>query len=107
MYESIPKILSVAINPRTGDVFKPGDAIYKGELLGYTGRTGNAYNVTNKHLHLVYKVKNSNGVYVFANPEKIINGSVNWKDGDPSSKRIIGGKIVGVECNTEEKVNIL
>lgn len=97
----------VAINPRTGDVFKPGDAIYKGELLGYTGRTGNAYNVTNKHLHLVYKVKNSNGVYVFANPEKIINGSVNWKDGDPSSKKIIGGKIVGVECDTEEKVNIL
>lgn len=97
----------VAINPRTGDVFKPGDAIYKGELLGYTGRTGNAYNVTNKHLHLVYKVKNSNGVYMFANPEKIINGSVNWKDGDPSTKIIIGGKIVGVECDTEDKVNIL
>lgn len=77
----------VAINPRTGKMFKPGDAIYRGELLGYTGRTGNAYNVTNKHLHLLYKVKNSNGVYVFANPEKIINGSVDWKDGDPSTKK--------------------
>lgn len=97
----------VAINPRTGKMFKPGDAIYRGELLGYTGRTGNAYNVTNKHLHLLYKVKNSNGVYVFANPEKIINGSVDRKDGDPSTKKIIGGKIVGVECDTEEKVNIL
>lgn len=97
----------VAINPRTGKMFKPGDAIYRGELLGYTGRTGNAYNVTNKHLHLLYKVKNSNGVYVFANTEKIINGSVDWKDGDPSTKKIIGGKIVGVECDTEEKVNIL
>lgn len=97
----------VAINPRTGKMFKPGDAIYRGELLGYTGRTGNAYNVTNKHLHLLYKVKNSNGVYVFANPEKIINGSVDWKDGDPSTKKIIGGKIVDVECDTEEKVNIL
>ena len=97
----------VAINPRTGKMFKPGDAIYRGELLGYTGRTGHAYNVTNKHLHLLYKVKNSNGVYVFANPEKIINGSVDWKDGDPSTKKIIGGKIVGVECDTEEKVNIL
>ena len=30
MYESIPKILPVAINPRTGDVFKPGDMIYRG-----------------------------------------------------------------------------
>ena len=97
----------VAINPRTGKMFKPGDAIYRGELLGYTGRTGNAYNVTNKHLHLLYKVKNSNGVYVYANPEEIINGFVNWKDGDPSTKKIIGGKIVGVECDTEEKVNIL
>lgn len=97
----------VAINPRTREMFKPGDMIYRGELLGYTGRTGNAYNVTNKHLHFVYMVKNSNGGYVYANPEEIINGSVNWKDGDPSTKKIIGGKIVGVECDTEEKVNIL
>lgn len=97
----------VAINPRTREMFKPGDMIYRGELLGYTGRTGNAYNVTNKHLHFVYMVKNSNGGYVYANPEEIINGSVNWKDGDPSTKNIIGGKIVGVECDTEEKVNIL
>ncbi len=97
----------LAINPRTGEVFKPGDVIYRGELLGYTGRTGNAYYVTNKHLHLVYMVKNSSGGYVFANPEEIINGSVNWKDGDPSTKRIIGGKIIGVECDTEDKVNIL
>ena len=97
----------LAINPRTGEVFKPGDVIYRGELLGYTGRTGNAYDVTNKHLHLVYMVKNSSGGYVFANPEEIINGSVNWKDGDPSTKRIIGGKIIGVECDTEDKVNIL
>lgn len=97
----------VAINPRTGETFKPGDVIYRGELLGYTGRTGNAYDVTNKHLHLVYMVKNSSGGYVFANPEDIINGSVNWKDGDPSTKRIIGGKIIGVECDTEDKVNIL
>lgn len=97
----------VAINPRTRKMFKPGDMIYRGELLGYTGRTGNAYNVTNKHLHFVYMVKNSNGGYVYANPEEIINGFVNWKDGDPSTKKIIGGKIIGVECDTEEKVNIL
>ena len=64
-------------------------------------------NVANKHLHLVYKVKDSNGVYVFANPEEVINGSVNWEGGDPSTRKIIGGKIVGVECDTEDKVNIL
>lgn len=97
----------VAINPRTREMFKPGDMIYRGELLGYTGRTGNAYNVTNKHLHFVYMVKNSNGGYVYANPEEIINGFVNWKDGDPSTKIIVDGQIISVECDTEEKVNIL
>lgn len=97
----------IAINPRTGEMFKPGDMIYRGELLGYTGRTGNAYDVANKHLHLVYMVKNSNGVYVFANPEEIINGSVNWKDGDPSTKIIVDGRIIDVKCDTEDKVNIL
>ena len=35
----------VAINPRTGETFKPGDVIYRGELLGYTGRTGNAFGI--------------------------------------------------------------
>ena len=42
-----------------------------------------------------------------ANPEEIINGSVNWKDGDPSTKRILGGSIIEIECDTEEKRNIL
>ncbi|HBH08450.1 MAG TPA: hypothetical protein DDX40_03500 [Rikenellaceae bacterium] len=97
----------LAVNPRTGQVYKPGDKIYRGELLGYTGRTGNAYNVTNKHLHLIYKVKGTNGRYAYANPEEIINGSVNWNDGDPSTKRILGGSIIEIECDTEEKRNIL
>lgn len=93
----------IAINPRTGKVFSPGDQIFRGELLGYTGRTGNAYNVTNKHLHLIYKVKNSNGRYVYANPEEIINGSVNWKDNDPSTKKIIDERIIDIKCSSEKK----
>lgn len=97
----------LAINPRTGQIYKPGDKIYRGELLGYTGRTGNACDVTNKHLHLIYKVKDSNGRYSYANPEEIINGSVNWKDGDSSTKRIIGGSIIGVKCDMEKKRNTL
>lgn len=92
----------IAVNPRTGSMYKPGDVIFRGELLGYTGRTGNAYNVTNKHLHLVYKVKNSNGKYVYKNPEEIINGLVNWKDGDSSTKKILDGAIVEIDCDPEE-----
>jgi hypothetical protein len=43
----------VAINYRTGEPFKKGDPVYRGDLIGYTGRTGNAYEgVPNPHLHL-------------------------------------------------------
>lgn len=93
----------IAINPRTGKVFSPGDQIFRGELLGYTGRTGNAYNVTNKHLHLVYKVKDSKGRYVYANPEEIINGSINWKDQDPATKLIIDANLIDIKCDSERK----
>ena len=95
----------IAINPRTQIAFKPGDTIFRGELLGYTGRTGNAFNVTNKHLHLIYKIKSINGKYQYANPEDIINGFVNWKDKDSSSKEIIDGMIIDIKCDTEDKRN--
>lgn len=84
----------VAVNPRTGIPFKQGDKVYAGEIIGYTGKTGNAYNVTYKHLHLVVI---SDGVYV--NPEDYINGELQW---DNISKTILSGiKIINIKCNTE------
>lgn len=50
----------VAVNPRTGEPFKPGDVVYQGEIISYP------------HLHLVVK-KNSN----FVDPEPYINGKLN------------------------------
>lgn len=97
----------LAINPRSGSVYKPGDQIFRGELLGYSGKSGNAYNVTNKHLHLVYKIKNSKGNYIYANPELIINGSVNWMDSESSGTIIIDDLIINIECDTENKHNLL
>lgn len=97
----------LAINPRSGSVYKPGDQIFRGELLGYSGKSGNAYNVTNKHLHLVYKIKNSKGNYIYANPELIINGSVNWMDSESSGTIIIDVLIINIECDTENKHNLL
>ena len=44
---------------------------------------------------------------MYANPEEIINGFVNWKDGDSSTKIIVDGQIISVECDTEDKVNFL
>ena len=46
--------ISMAVNPRTGTTFKPGDEVFAGEIVGYTGRTGNAYDVDYPHLHLVF-----------------------------------------------------
>ena len=46
----------VAVNPRTGKPFARGDRVFAGDLIGYTGRTGNAFDdtdVPNKHLDLM------------------------------------------------------
>lgn len=72
----------VAENPRTGKPYAPGDIVYRGELIAYSGRTGNAYNVPEPHLHLSFKIKNAYGKYVNSNPEELINGKVNWSYGN-------------------------
>ena len=46
----------VAVNPRTGKPFVKGDRVFAGDLIGYTGKTGNAFDdaaVPNKHLDLM------------------------------------------------------
>lgn len=86
----------VAINPRTGRPFAPGDRIYRGEVLCYTGITGNAYNVPNPHLHLAFYEKDAKGKYINVNPEKIINGKVDW---DEETKKILSPQIKGAICD--------
>lgn len=71
-----------AINPRTGRPYAPGDIVYRGELIAYSGRTGNANDVPEPHLHLSFKIKNAYGKYVNSNPEELINGKVNWSYGN-------------------------
>lgn len=88
----------VAINPRTGRPFKVGDTVYQGELIAYTGITGNAYDVPNPHLHL--SVKNSSGVFV--NPEDYINGKVS--SSQVSGLRTVNStEIKNINCDEEEK----
>ena len=41
----------IAVNPRTGKPFRPGDEVFPGELIGYAGHTGNA-SADVPHLHL-------------------------------------------------------
>lgn len=60
----------LAINPRTGAVFKENDLIYQGEVLGYIGVTGNA-DKAYPHLHLTIF---ENGKIV--NPTNYLNATI-------------------------------
>ena len=63
---------AIAINPRTGVPFAVNDIVYQGEIIGYTGITGNAngeYIIP--HLHLK---TSKNGIPV--NPVPYLNGNL-------------------------------
>lgn len=88
----------VAINPRSGIPFVPGDKVYQGEIIGYVGRTGNAWNkneVPNPHLHLV--AFNSNGVKVDSEP--YLNGNVQRSNG-----KVIAAEIIHIICNDKDLI---
>lgn len=64
----------VAGNPFTGTTIKVGDYVLQGQLIGYTGKTGNAFEdafVPNKHLHLGVK---SGGKWT--DPAPYVNGDI-------------------------------
>ena len=86
--------MPIAVNPRTGDVFKPVDKVFAGEIIGYTGRTGNAYDVAYKHLHLGVKL---NGDWV--DPADYINGELQWNN--ESKTDISETEIINIKCNDE------
>lgn len=87
----------VAVNPRTGEPFKPGDAVYQGEVIAYSGRTGNANDTKNQkiypHLHLAIK---ENKQYI--DPEPYINGKVN-STGKDATKKVYSTKITNIKCH--------
>ncbi|MBR1926930.1 MAG: M23 family metallopeptidase [Bacteroidales bacterium] len=87
----------VAINPRTGVPFAPGDKVYQGEVIGYVGKTGNAWNVPYSHLHLACWVKNPNGSRTYVNPETYINGDVSWTNSGHTA--VNSTAIINIECN--------
>ena len=74
----------VAVNPRTGKPFVQGDRVFAGDLIGYTGKTGNAFldsEVPNKHLDLMaaFAVDAATGKLrssALTDPVPFLNGTV-------------------------------
>ncbi|MDE5955794.1 MAG: M23 family metallopeptidase, partial [Bacteroidales bacterium] len=85
----------VAINPRTGQPFRPGDRVYRGEVIAYSGRTGNANEIEFPHLHLTV-TKNGSRI----NPEDYLNGKVSRS---PDNRKISSTEITGIKCDEEDK----
>jgi len=77
----------IAVNPRTGQPFQVDDVVYQGDLIGYTGRSGNAADVPNPHLHLGVRTGDK-----WTDPKPYINGT--YPSGQKSidrSKGVITG----------------
>lgn len=78
----------VAVNPRTGKPFAKGDRVFAGDLIGYTGKTGNAFNdadVPNKHLDLMaaFGVDAATGKILSdtrTDPAPFLNGTVDMEN---------------------------
>lgn len=90
----------IATNPRTGVPFKVGDRVYRGDLIGYTGRTGNAFKVNytpNPHLHLGMSFDGDNGIIPkssWIDPSPYINGTLNT-----DSLTVNNGRITNIKCD--------
>lgn len=88
----------IAINPRTGLPFAPGDIVYQGEIIAYTGKTGNCFGIPFYHLHLAVidfkKIHQSNK---YIDPQYYINGAVDW-EGD---MKVYNGRIINIKCHEE------
>ena len=85
---------AVATNPRTGVPFAAGDRVNRGDIIGYTGRSGNAHSVPNKHLHLGVQMRNADGTITSDNPAGYINGTINT-----TTINTTKGKINGIICD--------
>ena len=92
----------VAVNPRTGKPFEKGDRVFAGDLIGYTGKTGNAFkdtDVPNKHLDLMaaFAVDASTGKLrsnALTDPAPFLNGTI-----DMAYLQQKQGQVEGILCD--------
>ena len=92
----------VAVNPRTGKPFAKGDPVFAGDLIGYTGKTGNAFDdtdVPNKHLDLMaaFAIDPATGKLksdALTDPAPFLNGTI-----DLANLQRKQGRIDGIRCD--------
>lgn len=94
----------IGVNYRTGMPFKVGDKVFRGDLIGYTGRTGNAYNnVPNPHLHLGASFEaNSNGTIPknsWIDVMPYINGSIDMEQLENDFGKEGKGQLINIKCD--------
>lgn len=101
-----------AINPRTNKPFAKDDIVYPGDLIAYTGRTGNAFNpkdVPYSHLHFGIKIgvtsEGKGGAWT--DPSGYLNGTINshlpqqlYKKGAYDLKSLVkNGQLLNIRCD--------
>ena len=81
----------IATNPRTQSPYAVGDKVQQGDLIGYTGRTGNAIDVPNPHLHFGIKIGGQ-----WTDPRNYINGSYGSTQSSVNKDK---GRISNIRCD--------
>ena len=87
----------VAFNYRESRDFTIGDTVYAGDLIGYSGKTGNAFydkEVPNKHLHLGVNTRQDLSPAGWVDPTPYINGTI-----DVKSIQTTQGAITEIRCD--------
>ena len=78
----------IAFNSIMGRAFKVGDRVFAGEIIAFSGRSGNAWNVRHFHVHLGIRENNA-----WVDPKQYINGTYIEKNLSANN-----GKITVTDC---------
>ena len=88
----------IAVNPRTRIPFAPGDVVYQGEIIAYTGKTGNCYGIPYYHLHLaVVDCLKIHQRDKYIDPQYFINGKIDWE----ADLKVFNTNIINIKCHEE------